>query len=224
MRGRSIKTLTSAMLALCTSAASAEIYKWTDADGNVLFSDRPPAGVTKKPVEVRSAAPSAGSQEELEARRQRQARALRGAERRIEKRKEGALRKAADAEALKVQRRACIDARKAYDVLSQRAPVYKADNGRYRVAWINDAYEGERAYVDDADRERVLNDAARSIYELCEDPASASAQAQAVNELIREEKCEAERADLEMAERPQAKTTNDELKQRRNRVKALCGG
>jgi glutaredoxin len=44
------------LLALCLLAAAhagAEIYRWTDADGHIHYSDKPPAGASTKQVKVR---------------------------------------------------------------------------------------------------------------------------------------------------------------------------
>ncbi|KAF0811838.1 hypothetical protein IGB42_03648 [Andreprevotia sp. IGB-42] len=46
--------LTAAMLALsCIQAASAKVYQWRDADGNVFYSDQPPAGQVARERTIR---------------------------------------------------------------------------------------------------------------------------------------------------------------------------
>lgn len=40
-------------LLLLTFAASADIYRWTDADGNTVFGDNPPEGVDAQRIHVR---------------------------------------------------------------------------------------------------------------------------------------------------------------------------
>ena len=42
-------------LALCAGGAAATLYKWTDANGRVVYSDQPPAGNVK--YEIVGAAP-----------------------------------------------------------------------------------------------------------------------------------------------------------------------
>lgn len=56
-----------ACLILAAAPAAAEIYKWTDADGKVHFSDQPPPPNVKAPVNVKprrsAATPSAPAQD-----------------------------------------------------------------------------------------------------------------------------------------------------------------
>ena len=40
------------MVLLFSAAASCEIYKWTDTEGNVQFGDRPPASASAQQVEI----------------------------------------------------------------------------------------------------------------------------------------------------------------------------
>jgi hypothetical protein len=50
-----MKTLLSLMLALSVLPAHAQLYKWTDANGKVHFSDRPQDGANIKAVQVQQA-------------------------------------------------------------------------------------------------------------------------------------------------------------------------
>lgn len=46
------KLIASVLLLLAPLAASAEVYRWVDEDGNVYYSDRKPAGRSFEQVEV----------------------------------------------------------------------------------------------------------------------------------------------------------------------------
>jgi hypothetical protein len=47
-----LATILSIILTLITNAASAAMYKWTDADGNTQYGQYPPAGVEAKRIKV----------------------------------------------------------------------------------------------------------------------------------------------------------------------------
>ncbi len=42
------------LMVCCPPLSSAEIYQWTDSDGNVVFSDSPPAGIAAREVKPKS--------------------------------------------------------------------------------------------------------------------------------------------------------------------------
>jgi len=49
-----ILIIAAAVLLLPVSSPHAEIYQWTDAQGNTVYSDSPPAGVDAKQKKVRT--------------------------------------------------------------------------------------------------------------------------------------------------------------------------
>jgi len=51
-RRRALTIAAAIALAACTCAHSAQVYRWTDADGKVHFGDRPPAQVEAEEVEI----------------------------------------------------------------------------------------------------------------------------------------------------------------------------
>lgn len=55
-----------ALLAATTGIALAEIYKWTDADGNVHFSEKKPAAVDAETVDIHYTEPSPDAREQLQ--------------------------------------------------------------------------------------------------------------------------------------------------------------
>ncbi|HCZ49197.1 MAG TPA: glutaredoxin family protein [Gammaproteobacteria bacterium] len=58
MRRWVMTALAGAVLTVCVAnGARAQVYRWHDDDGNVQFSDRPPAGVDVRPVPVRPPPP-----------------------------------------------------------------------------------------------------------------------------------------------------------------------
>ena len=55
-------TILALTLALASSSATAAMFKWTDADGNIQYGQYPPAGVDARRIEQRSAPPAAAAQ------------------------------------------------------------------------------------------------------------------------------------------------------------------
>ena len=47
-----MRLITLTMLFLLAFCAHAELFKWVDADGNIMYSDQPPPGAAKKEHQV----------------------------------------------------------------------------------------------------------------------------------------------------------------------------
>ena len=132
----------SLLLLLVASVAFTDpgtIYKWTDKDGNVHYSDCPPPPGCKAEILEAQAAPSASdiaqAQERLEKllAEQEQSAAVREQERLERQRKEAlAMERAA------AQKRMCIKAQQNLHVLLMKRPVYYI-NEKGEHVWLGDA-------------------------------------------------------------------------------------
>jgi len=119
-------------------AGGAEIYKWTDADGKVYYSDRP-AAENATAVELKKEGRDSGADPVLEQRREKQRRLLqvmeeerRGLEQDRQQQKETARQ-----EALKRQR-LCSEMRDHQRILSEQRPLYQLDETGNRIYLTDD--------------------------------------------------------------------------------------
>lgn len=132
----------SLLLLLCASVAYGDpgtIYKWTDKQGNVHYTDCPPPPGCKAETVESQAAPSAA---EVEQARQRLEKLLaeqeRSAAEREQQRVARELQRAVAMEQAAAHKRMCIQAQQNLHVLLMERPVY----------YINE--KGERVFLDDA--------------------------------------------------------------------------
>lgn len=197
--------------------AYGEVYKYEDADGNVVFTDEPPADVETEVVDLpaygppstptpigRVRRPPAENPDIDEAER-----------RRIENLAQ---------EQIAEHERRCVEARVALEVLHQGMPVYWVRDGEYRAAWHGDTYEGSRVYLSERQRTEAIDGQVRKLVQNCADPFSEEQQAQASDDWLNEEKCMEAREDLELNLRQQTRATEDFLERKREKVRRYCGG
>jgi CBS-domain-containing membrane protein len=151
--------LLSLLLLLVATVASADpgtIYKWTDKEGNVHYTDCPPPPGCKTETVEAQATPSAA---EVEQARQRLEKLLAEQERsaavREEERLERERRQALAMELAAVQKRMCIQAQQNLHVLLMERPVY----------YINE--KGERVFLDDATHKAEIERMRKMIEEYC---------------------------------------------------------
>jgi len=151
--------LLSLLLLLVASVAFGDpgtIYKWTDADGNVHYTDCPPPPGCKAETVEAQAAPSAAdiaqAQERLEKlmAEQEQSAAIREQERLERQRKE-----ALAIELAAAQKRMCIQAQQNLHVLLMKRPVY----------YINE--KGEHVWLDDATHKAEIERTRKLVKEYC---------------------------------------------------------
>ena len=145
-------TLVTGALLCAASAGAGEIYKYTDADGNVHYGDRP----TGNPTEERLAIGSRGTdpaavQARIEAREARDAT-------RAEAR---AAREEAE-EAAAEERSAAADRAAKCEENRMRLQTYTESRRLYR-----EDENGERDYLDDAGREEAIQQVRDLIDEYC---------------------------------------------------------
>ena len=137
-------------LALMAGHAHAELYKWTDSQGKIHYSDQPP---TVKTQTIKN--PSAGQDETTsEAKKSLDARDQEFLKRK--KDTEEARKKAeAEAEKERVQRENCAKARNNLSVLQNTPRVYTTNAA------------GQRVYMDEAARANSLAGSQKAISEFC---------------------------------------------------------
>lgn len=137
-------------LLLSAASAAAEVYKWTDADGRVHFGDRPPAGRGESlqlPAPA-ATAPAPTAEQRLEAQR----RLLRAYDEERRQRRDTLEQSRRDAAQ---RQRNCAQAR---DDLHSRASA----GALYRLG-----PDGQRVFLDDAERERAMAEARAAVAEWC---------------------------------------------------------
>ena len=199
------------------SHAISGVYKWIDDSGNVHYGDSPPDAVQSKEMELRMEQSDSSGEDKL--RRQRllkddNVRSKRRSEKHRQQNDGKLQRVLADAQ--------CMDLRRQLDLLQYQMPVYKDEKGQYRVKWAEDVYQGKREYIDDSTRTRVINNIRAQIDSRCAHQDAARAQKAARTQNYMSEKCKAARVELEILQRPSARATDDELEEKKNKVRAYC--
>ena len=207
--------LTATLVALYGVAAG-EVYKYEGADGNVVFTDEPPADVESEIVEIPSYGPPSTPTpigrvghapdknqhvDELE-----------------QQRIDGLVQ-----EQVSAHERRCTEARVALEVLHQGMPVYWVRDGEYRAAWYGDTYEGTRGYLSEKQRENAIDGQLRKLALNCTEPFDEEQQEKAAIDWLKAEKCMAARKDLELYLEPKSRAPDGFLDRKREVVDRYCG-
>ena len=132
--------------------ADSQVYKWVDADGNVHYSDKPPESQPSTEIDIQQPvpageAPEAGEGEISAEAWLEQQRAAREADRQLKREEKWVSETGASQQ--------CLNARRMLDLLEIQCPAFYDDQGILRVECPYQprlAYEGERRYLEDADR------------------------------------------------------------------------
>ncbi len=140
-------------VALTLSAvASASVYKWVDAQGNVHYSDRPPEGeaqivdiISSPSSHPRATARSSGEQ------KQRQAQAQADGKQKADQ----TTQQAVNADVAKSRAKQCEEAKERYRVAIDSHKLYKMGKN------------GEREYLSEAELSQARLDARRTLDESC---------------------------------------------------------
>ena len=200
-RGAGLITL---LVGLAIPVADADTYKWVDKQGQVHYTDSPPAGVPydviaaprapAAPVPAR--APSTSTPIRTEA----------------EPAEPVPTAPVVDAAA---QDRACVDALYQVTLLNQRRPVFKQ------------AADGSRRYIEDAERPAELARLQRVRDQACsDDPATRRPQEQRADQLMiaLSRRCAEARDKLANYEDPETHTPADQIARQRAFVEQYCRG
>lgn len=141
-----------AAMTFAAGATANEIYKWTDEDGNVHYEDRPSGAATEERIDIGYRRTDSGAvNQRVQARLDRQA------ERDEAKSVEAAREEEAAEQAAAAEERAqaCERARARLETYLQSRRLYRTDAN------------GERVYLDDAERQQARQKAEEQITEYC---------------------------------------------------------
>ena len=146
--------LTCAVTAMtfAATATANEIYKWTDAQGNVHYEDRPTGAPTEERIEIRyRRTDSSAVNQRIQARLDREA------ERAEAKSAAAAQEQEAAEQAAAAEERAstCERAQARLESYKQARRLYRTDAN------------GERVYLDDAQRQEARQKAEEQVAEFC---------------------------------------------------------
>jgi len=130
--------------------AHADLYKWTDAQGKVHYSDQPPT--VKAQVIKNSAAGQAGTTAQATQSLDAQDQAY---QKRRKEADEARAKAEKEAEQARVQRENCTKARNNLSILQNSPRVYTTDAA------------GQRTYMDDAARARELASSQKAVSDFC---------------------------------------------------------
>ena len=195
--------------------ADAEIYKHIDEDGNVVYSDEPPASADSEVIELPNYDPP--STPTPVGRVGRRTLADKDLPSGPEVQEEQLIN-----ELEAYHERRCNEARVALNVLHQGMPVYRVGDGQYRALWSGDTYEGPRTYLSDAQRDEAINAEFRKLVQNCEDPLDMEKQSQASSGWINEEECRAAQVNLQDLLKPGSRAPDQAIEERQKLVDRYC--
>ncbi len=135
--GRTLLLLVSLGVA---TAASAEVYRWTDANGRVHYGERPPVGAERIELPRQSPPPAMPTPSDSE-RRERQRRMLDAFAHKREQKRQRAER---DAKARRERARECERIKRHWRQWTHPGPIY------------TEQPDGGRSYIDEAGRQAEL--------------------------------------------------------------------
>ena len=145
-------TIAVAALTFAGGAVASEIYKWTDEDGNVHYEDRPTGAATEERLRLTyRRTDSSGVNQRVQARLNRQAERDEARSAAAAAEQEAAENAAAAAE----RQQACERARARLETYLQSRRLYRTDAN------------GERVYLDDAERQEARQKAEEQVTEFC---------------------------------------------------------
>ncbi len=200
--------------------ATAEVYKWVDEEGIVHYSDNPPQDAESERMQLPSTPGPKGDPSEILRRRLEQAEKAK--ERRSEERLAASAAKEGKRAARVARDQRCLETRMQLAVLQEQRPVYRDEQGQFRLQWVRDPYSGEREYINDAMRASEVARAHQEIATSCQHPDDTEEQDLARAMWIRSEYCAAARVELEQLEQRGATVRRDQLEQKRQMVNSLC--
>jgi len=208
-----------ASLAIVLSAALfADMYKWVDEEGQTHYGDKPPAGT--KFETLRSLPPV--SSEKAAKQRERLEQAEREMETRMDERRSKAVAKKAEEQERASIMEQCLAWRRDVEKFDFGMPIYRDEQGRFRLHWRYDPYQGERLFLDDEEWDTEIAGLRDAISTHCGDPDDPKARRLARSQVSRVARCEAARADLEQLMRREVKVADDTLEAHRRFVKEIC--
>lgn len=203
------------LLSVLSVPAMADVYKYVDEDGNVVFSDEPPPDADSEVVELEPYTPSSTPTPVGIVRRD----GPEGGE--LEHVDDEYIEQLARQQ-LEDHKRRCLEARVALEVLHQGMPVYRVGDGMYRAAWAGDTFEGPRVYLSDAQREDAISGQIRKLAMNCKDPLNKEQQQKASDEWMNDERCRAARVNLAEISLPNSRAPDEAIEDRQRVVDEYC--
>jgi hypothetical protein len=202
-------------------AAYAEIYQWTDEQGQVHYADQKPADQESNLLDSEQYTPP--HDPNAIARQQTRTEAeLSYLEERKLQRQEKSNQKVLDQQEETENYFECLDARKVYDVMTEDRPVYMDDKGLYRNQWSDDVYQGKRTYVPDSEREALTKKTKEQVNAVCENPDDEAAQNYAHWQQMIYEDCETAQAHLKTLEKPDSRESEERIARQRQQTQTVC--
>ena len=206
---RFIQPLAGSLLLLLAFNSQAEIYKWTDKDGRVHYSDQKPQQDSET-VELSNGnsmpSPSIDVPE-----------------------KSASVDNGQTTETTAVsasgqdREKKCLWARQDFDALNIKRPVYRTRDGRYRNLWGLDAYKGPRNYIEDDERPALIEEAASRVYQYCDDPTNTDEYVDAVDDQILEEQCDRLLVVIQDRQRPSSRVSKESIEEQIEEYRDYCG-
>lgn len=212
-------------VASCTLSLSAfaAIYKWVGADGRVHYADTPPPASAGAPARVERIELPAAPAARVPAAPGPVADPSSQPARAIDARRAGPAAESGRNDEPVAGERRCLEARQQFAVLEAlHLPVYRTPEGALRALWRSDPYQGERVYLDAAERSDQTSRARETIARWCRDRDPAAAQALARARWIASEHCAVARAGLQAEQQPAARRSGGEIESARARVDEQC--
>ncbi len=199
------------------AAVAVDTYRWRDREGLIHFGDRPPAGSDAEKITVRTQRSRLSADEAAQKIERLRA---------IEARNKPADKITATPTTLDAAKRErCAHAQWALSALETARPVYRDEQGMYRIKRPRghvDPYTGERAYLDDATRAREIVIQKKIIQENCGAQPTADEKARVEKEILAAEHCEAAAAELGDLMRAGRDQDTDRINTRREYLDTYC--
>jgi hypothetical protein len=205
-----------ALLVVSTSLALAETWRWTDAEGQVHFGDRPPPDVQAEQIKLQRKAAPLGDDARLQRRPAPQNDEAQAAQE---------ARDADDGNAQALNRSRCDRARWALAALDSGRPVYRDASGAYRVKrppTQPDTYEGPREYLEDAEREAEIAQHRADMDRYCAEFPELQDLSLADEDLRHAEACEFAATELSQLLQDEARATPEEIARRQRFLDEEC--
>ncbi len=193
-----------ASIALSAATFAGEVYRWTDANGDVHFGDTPPHGAQVERLEIQPTPTLPG----MVPRTDPSAGQVRPRPRDVA---EG--------------RAACDQARRALAALESGRPVYTDVNGAFRVKRAPghpDAYGGPRLYLSDAERGAETARQQQALARACANFPELKDKRAAEEDLFRAENCENAQVRWNELSRPEAHADVARVENARKELAQWC--
>ena len=137
------------LLLLTLTPLQAAVHRWVDDNGNVHYSDQPPAKQASEKIEIKPHTPDPATQERLLRHKQT-------VESSQEAREEQKEQQQAEAKEAEQQKERCKQARAQLNLAETTGRIYETDEN------------GERKYMDDKQREAYLEQAREAVKKFCQ--------------------------------------------------------